>query len=240
MRLALLTGGSRGLGLALHEALSRGGYRVIEFSRSGSHAGSVQVDLSDPAASRARVACTLSDLDPAAVDELLVIHNAGALDPIGPASRKDPAAVLANLQANFTSPVLLIAEVVGYFQAAPCRKVLANISSGAALKGYAGWSLYCAAKAGLENHIRALALEQQTEAQPFTPINIDPGVMDTDMQALIRRSSVVDFPDLARFIRRKEQGALVAPAEVAAAVCRILALPTLTAGGRYDVAEHGA
>lgn len=240
MRLAILTGGSKGLGLALCEALAGRGYRVLEFSRSAPHPYSVRLDLSSPSGSHQIVAAALASLGGGHIEELLVINNAGTLDPIGPASRKQRDAILGNLNTNFTSAILVLTEIVAHFQATRCRKVLANISSGAAQKGYAGWSLYCAAKAGMENYIRALALEQQAEPHPFIPVNIDPGVIDTDMQALIRGSSASDFPEIERFIKRKEQGALVSPAIVAAAACRILELPSLSYGARYDVGDHGA
>jgi benzil reductase ((S)-benzoin forming) len=240
MRLAILTGGSKGLGLALCETLAERGYRVLEFSRNAPHAYSVRVDLSSPSDSHRIAAAAIASLDAEHVEELLVINNAGTLDPIGPASRKETAAILANLNTNFTSAILVLTEIVAHFQSTACRKVLANISSGAALKGYAGWSLYCAAKAGMENYIRALALEQQAEPHPFIPVNVDPGVIDTEMQALIRSSSVSDFPDIERFVKRKEQGALVSPVKVAAAACRILELPSLSYGARYEVGDHVA
>lgn len=240
MRLAILTGGSKGLGLALCEALAGRGYRVLEFSRSAPHAYSVRMDLSLPSDSRQIAAAALASLGGEHIEELIVINNAGTLDPIGSASRKGRDSVLANLNTNFTSAILVLTEIVAHFQATACRKVLANISSGAAEKGYAGWSLYCATKAGMENYIRALALEQQAESHPFIPVNVDPGVMDTDMQASIRSSSAFDFPEIERFIKRKEQGALVSPGSVAAAVCRILELPSLSHGGRYEVGNHGA
>ena len=240
MRLAILTGGSRGLGLALCETLAERGYRVLEFSRSAPHAYSARIDLSSPSDSHRVVASAIASFDGQHIEELLVINNAGTLEPIGPASRKEPTAILANLNTNFASAILVLTEIVAHFQATACRKVLANISSGAAVKGYAGWSLYCAAKAGMENYIRALALEQQREPHPFIPVNVDPGVIDTEMQALIRSSSASDFPEIERFVKRKEQGALVAPVKVAAAVCRILELPSLFYGARYDVGNHGA
>ena len=240
MRLAILTGGSKGLGLALCEALVARGYQVLEFSRNAPHAYSVRIDLSSPIDSHRIAAATLASLAGEQVEELLVINNAGTLDPIGPAHRKEREAILTNLNTNFTSAILVLTEIVAHFQATACRKVLANISSGAAQKGYAGWSLYCAAKAGMENYIRALALEQQVEPHPFIPVNVDPGVIDTEMQAFIRSSSLSDFPELERFIKRKEQGALVSPANVAAAVCRILELPSLSYGARYEVGDHGA
>ncbi|MCE9658377.1 MAG: SDR family NAD(P)-dependent oxidoreductase [Burkholderiales bacterium] len=240
MRFAILTGGSKGLGLALCETLAERGYRVLEFSRNAPHAHSVQIDLSSTRDSHRIAGAAIASLGGDNVEELLAINNAGTLDPIGPASRKEPAAILANLNTNFTSAILVLAEIVTHFQATACRKVLADNSSGAALKGYAGWSLYCAAKAGMENYIRALALEQQREPHPFIPVNVDPGVIDTEMQALIRSSLASDFPEIERFIKRKEQGALVQPVKVAAAVCRILELPALSFGARYEVSDHGA
>jgi benzil reductase ((S)-benzoin forming) len=238
MRLALLTGGSKGLGLALCERFTEQGFRVLEFSRSAPHPYSVRIDLTSPENSLAVVAGALACLGDEHVEELLVVNNAATLEPIGPASRKSCDALLANLNTNFTSAILILTEVVRHFQATSCRKVLANVSSGAAQKGYSGWSLYCAAKAGLENFVHSVALEQQTEPHPFIPINIDPGVIDTEMQALVRGSSESDFPDRERFIQRKEQGGLEPPAEVAAAVFRILALPSLSFGSRYDVRDH--
>ena len=158
----------------------------------------------------------------------------------GQSSKKLSPALLANLNTNFTSSILALTEIIAKFQPAPCRKVVVNISSGAAQKGYAGWSLYCAAKAGMEGFIRALAIEQQAELHPFIPINIDPGVIDTEMQALIRASTALDFPDVDRFVRRKGLGGLVAPSEVAAAVLRILDSSSLSYGGRYDASNTDA
>lgn len=238
MRLAILTGGSKGLGLAICEILTEQGFRVMEFSRSAPHSYSVRADLSSPVDSLKVVSHAIASLGDDPIEELLVINNAGTLEPIGPAYRKARAASIANLNTNLVSAILILTEIVGHFQAVSCRKVLANISSGAALKGYFGWSLYCAAKAGMENFVHSVALEQQTEPHPFIPINVDPGVIDTEMQALIRASSASDFPDLERFIQRKERGGLMPPASVAAAVVRILELPSLSYGARYDVGDY--
>jgi len=237
MRLALITGGSRGLGLALVERLQQAGYTVIDFSRSAPHPFSVRVDLTQPTEFGAILDRTLAEIDPATVQDLLVLNNAGSLDPIGPAATKARSDVLANLAANVSSAIVFLAAVVGRFQDTAGRKVIINISSGAALRGYAGWSLYCAAKAGLDNFVRALAVEQQASPTPFVPVNVGPGVIDTDMQANIRAASVQDFPDVARFIERKEQGELRTPAVVAAAVLAIAGHDALKPGERYDVAD---
>jgi len=188
---------------------------------------------------RATVSRTLEAIDTTDCEEVVVVNNAGSLAPIGPAWRKPASEVLASLNANFTSAILVLSEAVAKFQHVPCRKVIANISSGAALKGYAGWSLYCASKAGLEDYIRALAVEQRQEQHPFTPVSIDPGVIDTEMQALIRAAPELDFPDVDRFIRRKNEGGLASPVVVASAVLKILSRTDLAAGVRYETTDHG-
>ena len=238
MRIALITGGSKGLGLSLCLQLKERGYRVIEFSRSAPHEFSVMADLSSPEESRRTILSAIGGIGAESLEEIIVVNNAGMLEPIGPTSRKDLPPLIANMNTNFTSAILFVTEVVRQFQSAPCRKVIANISSGAALNGYAGWTLYCAAKAGLENFVRALGVEQKQEAHPFIPVNINPGVIDTEMQALIRASSASDFPDVGRFVRRKEQGELAPPALVAAAILRIVESPALEYGALYGVADY--
>lgn len=238
MKLLLITGGSRGLGQALCEQFQARDYEILEFSRSAPHEYSFQIDLADPEQSRSIVANAIEPIDSSQLEELIVISNAGILEPIGPTSDKSYADLMKNMNTNYVSAVLVLTEIIARFQAAACRKVIVNISSGAALKGRAGWSLYCAAKAGMENFIRALALEQQAHAQPFIPINIDPGVMDTEMQALIRSSSPADFPDIELFIQRKKQGLLTPPDKVAAAIIRILEQESLSFGGRYETSKY--
>lgn len=163
-----------------------------------------------------------------------MVNNAGTLAPIGPAWSKPTTDVLHNIAVNFTSPILIIQELVRHFRRAPGRKLIVNISSGAALKGYAGWSLYCASKAGLDSFFRALAVEERSQANPFTAITIDPGVIDTDMQTQIRAASAEDFPEVARFIRRKEAGGLLPAHRVAEAIVRLTSRTELEAGARYD------
>lgn len=239
MRLAIITGGSKGLGLAMCQQFETRGYRVLEFSRTAPHAYSVRADLSSPEDYAQVVAKAIAPLDADGLEDLVVINNAGTLEPIGAASLQSRRAVLANVSTNFTSAILGLTELIYKFQQTPCRKVLVNISSGAAHKGYAGWSLYCASKAGVEGFVRALAIEQQLQPHPFIPINIDPGVIDTEMQAGIRDASAADFPEVERFIRRKNEGGLVAPERVAMAVLSILALPTLAFGARYETDTAG-
>ena len=91
------------------------------------------------------------------------------------------------------------------------RRVL-HISSGAARKPYAGWSVYCATKAALDHHARAV----QEDATPGLRIcALAPGVVDTPMQGEIRASSLERFPLRDRFAELQASGGLIAPAECA-------------------------
>lgn len=234
MRLAIVTGGSRGLGAALCEQLLADGFRLIEFSRSAPHPYSVSIDLADPESSGHQAEAEMAKVETELVTELLVIHNAGTLEPIGPASRKGSSTVAANLNTNLVSPISVLAAVIAKFQDNPGRKVIACVSSGAALRPFSGWSLYCAAKAGMDHFVRTLALEQASLPHPFIAVNFDPGVIDTDMQALIRSSTKDDFPDVERFVQRKEKGQLAPPAKVAASLVALLSRHDLVGGERYS------
>jgi benzil reductase ((S)-benzoin forming) len=234
MRIAIISGGSKGLGRELCLQLQELNYRVFEFSRSAPHPFSVPLDLEAPEQALKALRATLTSLDLSECTELLVFSNAGTLAPIGPAWRQSPKDLLANLNTNFTSAILVLAEVAHHFRDLPCRKVLINISSGAALKGYAGWSLYCAAKAGMESFIRSFAVEEQHQQHPFLSVSIDPGVIDTDMQALIRQTPSTDFPDVERFTQRKLDGGLASPKAVAAAIIKAVHSGELLPGGRHE------
>jgi len=234
MKLAIISGGSKGLGHAIAEKLIVDGYQVVEFSRSAPHVYSVKLDFSAPDLMLPALSANLETLAAKQWDEIVVVSNAASLSPIGPTSKKNSMAVLANININFTSAILFMSEVIKHFQSHPCRKVLASISSGAALKAYSGWSLYCSAKAGLESYVRTVAVEQESEASPFVTLNVDPGVMDTDMQSLIRSSHKDDFPAVDYFIHRKESGELRTPDQVAIGVVKILH-SDVTSGTRIAV-----
>ncbi len=222
-KLALISGGSRGLGEALCQCCAAQDYTLIEFSRSARASYSVAVDFAVPAQAARVFADTLAPLAAQSWDEILVIHNAATLSPIGAVQDKSAAQVCANLDTNISSAILFMREALLQFQAQPCRKSLLNVSSGAALKAYAGWSLYSASKAATEAFVRVLALEQAQQEHPFMVLNVDPGVMDTQMQAEIRQSGADDFPEVARFIQRQAAGELRAAADVAAALLRLVA-----------------
>ncbi len=223
MGLALITGGSRGLGAAMCEEYRNRGWTVLEFSRSAPHRFSVRVDLSDPSAAAEVFAGTLAPLALETWDEVVAISNAAVLGPVGPVENARLEDIAANFDTNVLTAVLFARSFVSAFQECDCLKSFVSISSGAAVKGYAGWSLYCASKAAMENFVRSVALEQAARRHPINAISVNPGVMDTDMQAAVRASRIEDFPALDRFLRLHRDGLLNTPAEVAARIADVVA-----------------
>ena len=143
---------------------------------------------------------------------------------------------MTNINVNYTSAIFLIRTFIDAFQAAACPKTIINISSGAALRGIYGWSLYCGAKAGIENFVRTIAVEQGMEAHPIKAFNIGPGIIDTGMQADIRAVSAEDFPGVDQFKGFKEDGKLRQPEEVAQAIRNILDA-NLENGSRHNIQD---
>ena len=235
MKLAIISGGSKGLGEKLCEQYLALDFEVIEFSRTAPHAYSVTIDLASAYNTSQIVSEALTPLAQREWQEIVVISNAGTLNPVGPVSKKDIESVIASLNTNFVSGIVFMTEVLRYFQQHSGKKTLASISSGAALGERAGWSLYCAAKAGLEHFIRSVAKEQDAESQPFKVVNVDPGLIDTGMQSVIRQSSIEDFPSLEQFKHRKDMGLLASPIKVAEAIVRIIEVSNAVNGERIKV-----
>ena len=236
MKLAIITGGSRGLGAALVQLLKQDGYAIKELSRSGRTADSITIDLAEPEQLCNGIAPQFKELATLSWEEVLFINNAGAIFPVGIVSNSSTDEVIRNININYTSAILLMRQFMKAFQSAACPKTIVNISSGAAISNIYGWSLYCGAKAGIEHFVRGVALEQKELPHPIKTLNIGPGIIDTDMQADIRSVSADDFPGVERFRAFKEDGDLRPPEVVAQAIQTILE-SNQESGSRHNIQD---
>jgi 3-oxoacyl-[acyl-carrier protein] reductase len=206
MQNVIVTGGSRGLGLAMVRALAAADYRVIALAR-----GSTE-ELT--AASRAAAdsggviefrACDLSDLGRIApmVKALRadfgpiygLVNNAG-LGTSGILSNMRDQDIQRLIQLNTVSPILLSKYVVRSMMAQREGRII-NIASIVASTGYSGLSVYSATKASLIGFTRSLAREV---GQLGITVNaIAPGFISTEMtheldesqrQQIARRSAL--------------------------------------------------
>jgi NAD(P)-dependent dehydrogenase (short-subunit alcohol dehydrogenase family) len=227
-KVAVVTGASRGLGAGL----------AAHFATAGMHLGlcarhrPTLVAATRPTAREGRVISAEPPLraavdvtDPTALeafaDEVverfgridLWVNNAGVLAPIGPLAEADPAEVAANIAINVTGVAHGSALFARHVRSRPGSGVLINISSGAGTRPYAGWAVYCAAKAAVDQLTRVVALEER--ASGLAAYAVAPGVVDTDMQAAIRGASTHDFPEVDRFVRIAAEDAFNSPGWVA-------------------------
>lgn len=216
----LLTGHSRGLGDALARDLLNRGHHLLGLGRSGNAAlardfperfSEHALDLADLAALASWLAGgPLRDFL-ADADQAVLINNAGMLQPVGPLGSQGDAGIARALALNLGAPLILADAFVAATGHCADRRIV-HISSGAARNAYAGWSVYGATKAGLDQHARAVALEQ---LPGLRIASLAPGVIDTEMQAEVRASDAGHFPQQARFAALKADGQLSPPASAA-------------------------
>lgn len=237
MNLYIISGGSRGLGASLINSLSTASNKVFSLSRSKSKGSFIKCDISKPDDIENAINGLFSRLDLKQYSSITLINNAGTIDPIGPVSDFDMSRVIQNISINFSAVVLLSQLLIKHIQELEIPKNIINISSGAALKPYAGWSLYCAAKAGVEHFGRCLSVEQEQHAHPINIWNINPGVMDTGMQKLIRETEKDKFPTVQRFLDFKKNGALKSPDDIAQLIIDAIHSGKLKTGGTFTTAE---
>jgi NAD(P)-dependent dehydrogenase (short-subunit alcohol dehydrogenase family) len=146
------------------------------------------------------------------VDQIVLLNNAGVINPIGLVGDVDSVACSASLGVNLLAPMVLTNACVSSAKRLGARLLVLNISSGASLRPIPGWSAYCATKAAARMYFEVLAAESP---EMVTVEQIDPGVLDTAMQETIRDSSPSQFPLVGKFAELKTEGSLKSPALVA-------------------------
>ncbi|HWX30514.1 MAG TPA: SDR family NAD(P)-dependent oxidoreductase [Steroidobacteraceae bacterium] len=212
MQNVIVTGGSRGLGLAMARALAAAGYRVIALSRRST--GELE------AASRAAAdsgrgaiefrACDLSDLGSIAplVKALRadfgalygLVNNAG-LGSSGLLSNMRDQEIQRLIQLNTVSPILLSKYVVRSMMSQREGRII-NIASIVATTGYSGLSVYSATKASLLGFTRSLAREVgqlgitvNAVAPGFVATEMTQELEETQRQQIARRSALKRMAD---------------------------------------------
>ena len=179
MPTGIVTGASRGLGLALARALDERGWRLVVDARgsdalseaTGGLSGVTAIagDVADPAHRRALVDAAGDEID-------LVVNNASLLGPSPqPALADYPLDELRNVyEANVLAPLALLQVALPKLREGAA---ILDITSDAGVEAYEGWGGYGSSKAALEQVSAVLAAEQPGLRVYW----VDPGDMRTQM-----------------------------------------------------------
>ena len=213
-KVAIVTGGTRGIGAAISEALLQAGFAVAAIyhgneeaahafrDRTGAHA--YKVDVADYASCAAGVAQIEKETGPVAV----LVNNAG-ITRDGMLHKMEAEAWHAVIETNLTSCFNMCRAVVGGMRERNFGRIV-NISSINGQKGQLGQTNYSAAKAGMIGFTKALALEGASKG--ITVNAICPGYIATEMTGAMKQE-VLDG-----IIRSIPMARMGQPSEIAEAV----------------------
>jgi benzil reductase ((S)-benzoin forming) len=227
--LTIITGASRGLGLAMAEQRLARGDRVLAIARHptavSANAGELlswSLDLSAPEAAAEQLQQWLQAQDSQGLASVSLINNAAVITPPAPLSHTTHAQLSQALRVGLEAPVLLTAAFLrATAQWQVPRKVLL-ISSGLGRRAMAGAASYCAVKAGMDHLARSVALEEVQRPHGARIVSLAPGVIDTNMQVQLRGADPALFPDREKFVGLHQDGQLDSPATAAAKVLKYL------------------
>ena len=196
-KVAIVTGGSRGIGAAASAALATAGASVVLVGRDGSAAERAVDAIISRGGDAYGVACDVADYG--SVEKMvaeteqrfgppdILVNNAGVIEPIGPLVSSDPVAWRRNIEINLIGAYNAVRATLPRMLDAGGGTII-NVSSGAAHRPLEGWAAYCSGKAGLAMLTNAIALE--TGRSGIRVLGLSPGVIDTDMQGQIRASGI--------------------------------------------------
>ncbi|MBU0486133.1 MAG: SDR family NAD(P)-dependent oxidoreductase [Proteobacteria bacterium] len=233
LKLVVVTGISRGLGLAFYQRLTNcSNCWVVGIGRSFTqeqldHARDperrfqlVRWDLAKPM-QQEKVNVLLSIIGEISqqenFSEIIYINNAAIVDPIAQVGCLEERAVFKAVSVNFMTPIFIANRLVRFVEDYNKKLKIINMSTGAAKRPIVGWSTYCSCKAGAAMFFDVMAKQFAGNAQ-FKICQVDPGVLDTDMQMKIRGADVNSCPEKGHFVSLKRDGRLLSPDDVAAQI----------------------
>ncbi|MDY0779635.1 (S)-benzoin forming benzil reductase [Tenacibaculum sp. IB213877] len=240
MNIAIITGGSKGIGKALALHYASNNYKVYSLARSIAdiqEVTQISVDLSNLKETHNSFKMLMDEIKKQEIHSITLINNAGRLGTISNLENISSEDISQSIQLNTTTPLVLSSLFIKQTQQLTCKKHIINISSGAAVNAYAGWSVYCTSKAALDMLTKSISEEQKDVENGVKCFGIRPGVVDTNMQSQIRSTDPQDFKNLQRFIDLKENKQLFSAEFVAKTIYTLEQQNKLINGETIDVRD---
>ncbi|MCK1722599.1 SDR family NAD(P)-dependent oxidoreductase [Bradyrhizobium sp. 141] len=217
-RAIIVTGASRGLGFELLDLLIAADARPMALGRRlhPRHEAAAAKNACTFVAADFSALPSLDQIDlasalPQTADEIVLISNAGIVEPIGTLGFIDARALVKAFEVNALAPAILARKLLAGADAQGTRLRVLNISTGAAHRALPGLASYCASKAAAAMIFDCLAAERPDVVVE----HIDPGVLNTDMQIVLRSAADQDLPVRDMFLSFEAEAKLRHPRDVA-------------------------
>lgn len=204
----IITGVSQGLGFELFNILKMTPHTLTALSSSFQDE---QYDFAKTHSNIELIPINLSNLDAlqhilntiSFENNIIFINNAATIYPINTLRNITEKQIISAFNVNVIAPILITKKLIERSLS------IIHIGSAASKQAIDNWSLYCSTKAGMSMFFDVIAKEN------IDIINIDPGVMNTKMQQIIRNSEFDELSIFKSFFENKE---LRDPKDVALAI----------------------
>lgn len=226
MRAFIITGTSRGLGFEICKQLIQRNHLIFSIARNENdyllelatqnscEMQFITYDLHDVEGISDLIKGILERIK-TKIESITLINNAAQVSPLGSIDKCSPEDTIRNVQTNLLAPILLTQSLIKNTELWNIQRTIVNVSSGSGKQAAAGMSLYCASKAALNMFTSCIQIENHTLLTTYT---VDPGMVDTDMQAVARNEECLP---IAKFFKEaKETGSLKSAESVAKKIVR--------------------
>lgn len=215
---AIILGASGGIGSALLQCLNStesGQYHICALGRRilenkwMSDVTGLYFDLQTP--DFTELDSWLWEEQEEAAEEVVLVLAAGTITPLDLLDMISMEALSGHIHINVMGMAMLVSHVAKQADIAGAGLKIIQLDSGAAYRPIKGWGLYCSAKAYISMYLQVM----QEEHPDYRIVLLDPGVVDTSMQDVIRNTPNKIFPDAGLFRDYKINGELRTPEYVA-------------------------